>query len=105
MYFSKMPTVPSLSIGKETGIIFHSQFPGSFCFVPERCVSSRGASFSVDQGLYVVSDWSRRNLFLQPNCGAGAQLFPDETEPVTDLTTPEIADFITRARRWTAQRA
>lgn len=100
-----MSTLPLVSVGKEQGYVFHAQFPGAFCFVPASSVTVKDVdAIQIHQGLYVVSDWSRRNLFLQPTCGAGAQLFPDEAAPVMDLSEPGVSEFIQKAGRLSIQR-
>ena len=87
----------SATVGGQTGYIFGSQLPESYCFVPERCVRiAADGKVTVDEKQYFLSGWSIRNMRWADSEPGGSHLFPDANQLINDLTSPAVEQFLGR---------
>jgi hypothetical protein len=86
--------IPQVRLGAETGYIFGSQIPDSFCFVPEWCVTATpDGRMIVDEKSYFLSGWSVRNMRWSDAEPGGSHLFPDAARLIVDISSPAVKEF------------
>ena len=94
---SELPA--KVTVGREVGYIFLSEEAGSYCFVPEVCVTFTPAGeVRVDYVGYYLSGWSLRNLRWSDDARTGSHAFPDPGKLVMDLSAPAIQHVLGRLR-------
>lgn len=74
-------TNPILKVNGVAGRLYHADQLGLVAFVPEACFDAPGR---FDEAQYSASPWPKLNLAAQAG-GIGSQLFPELTEPITDV--------------------
>ena len=87
---------PVIIAGGYFGRLFEGTVEGTFCFVPEQCISTATDHETEILDLaYVHSGWDVRNMRFS-DVLSGQHLFPDAARPVIDFSPAPVRTFLYR---------
>jgi len=90
----------TLTIRGERGYVFEGEYPRTYVFVPQACVTvDEEGIFSVDKIVYFQRRWAARNMRFNSTAINGSRLFPNPRQPVLDFEAPGLEAFMGHLRR------